>query len=122
MKKYFTHPIVQVLSFSFILIHGFIWVPFIYAILIAIALDFKLFAFLGLLGIAICLLSNYYYKKIFQFTATILMTSSFFLYLNIPETKAETAGAYNMITLLTLLLFTIIQLASLIKLLKKPIK
>lgn len=121
MNKYFTHPFVQVLSFSFILIHGFVWIPYVYAIIIGLMIEFELFAFAGLLGIIFCLLSNYYYKIIFQILATILMTSSLWLYLNIPETVAKTDGLNNTLTGLTIFLFAYTQVTSIASLLKRKL-
>ena len=113
MKKYFTQPIVQVLSFSFILIHGFVWIPYSYALVITLLLEFKLFAVFGILGIAFCLLSKYYYKKLLQIAATTLMSSSLLLYFINPATRSETAGVNNVLTIFTLIFFAYIQVMSL---------
>lgn len=119
MKKYFTLPIVQVLSFSFILIHGFVWIPYSYALIIALLFEFKLFVVAGLLGIVLCLLSTYFYNKLLQIAATILMSTSLLLYFINPATKLETDGVNNILTMLTLILFAYIQVESLLSIRKK---
>lgn len=103
-----THPIFQVISFLIVLISGESFGGPYAMYLYHAAFDGLLYAWVGIVGIIICLISIFWEQKKLQIIAAIFMSLSLIIFFT------QTNGSYNygtfhqLLPMLTLLLFATI--------------
>lgn len=90
MRKLPLNTILQITSFSFILVNGFITVPYIYSIFIGTFFSSELYSIMGILGLVFSFLSAFYYPKSCQLLASIFMFLSLMFFFTSKEIIMET--------------------------------
>ena len=105
MKKISLNIILQFSSFSFILVDGYVTVPYIYSIFIGALFTSELYSIVGILGLAFSFLSAFYYPKTCQLLASIFMFLSLMFFFTSKEIIMETNLFKQLSSKITLFIF-----------------
>lgn len=111
-----THPIIQLISFSWILVgSAHFGGPYLFFVVGGIT-DAELYAIVGVAGIVLLGMLVFYSKPIFQLLATICCNASLLLFFVGSTNDHSHASFSETLPLITLIIFCLIQILVILKL------
>jgi len=116
LLRFLSHPGVQVLSFSVLLVESpSLGGPFLFAVVGGVIVQYSLFAFVGILGIIITLLSlRYKPQKTIQLIGAFIMTASVILFWSKTNPENARITFSHMVPVLSYIIYGLVLLARII--------
>ncbi len=116
LLRILTHPIIQLISFSWILVgSAHFGGPFLFFVVGGIT-DAQLYAIVGVSGIVLLGMLVFYSKPIFQLLATICCIASLLLFFMGSSNSKAHISFSETLPLITLIIFCLIQILVILKL------